>query len=282
MIKPSRLNISFILLLLSICDLLSAQTSFRHINWEKEKIAPGLTWKYSHARFDDSVMQNINILIVRLTKRELSIHYNPRKNMPVSSQAEEVKAIAAVNGGFFNILSNGSTTYIRTAGVILDPDTVSKWTKNWNMTGALLITQTGKVFIESAKLNAWYDMHVEFPDVLVSGPLLLSDRKSQELSDTPLVTNKHPRTAIGKRGRNKIIIVTVDGRTPQSSGLTLSELTHLMKSFHCKDALNLDGGGSTTMWISGKPFNGIVNMPSDNKKFDHEGERAVSDIIVIK
>jgi hypothetical protein len=36
------------------------------------------------------------------------------------------------------------------------------------------------------------------------------------------------------------------------------------------------------MWISGKPFNGIVNMPCDNGKFDHEGERASSDIIVIR
>jgi len=45
--------------------------------------------------------------------------------------------------------------------------------------------------------------------------------------------------------------------------------------------VTLDGGGSTTMWIQGKPFKGVVNMPCDNKKFDHEGERAVSDIIVI-
>jgi hypothetical protein len=36
------------------------------------------------------------------------------------------------------------------------------------------------------------------------------------------------------------------------------------------------------MWVSGKPFNGVVNMPCDNKKFDHEGERKVSDIFIIK
>jgi exopolysaccharide biosynthesis protein len=64
--------------------------------------------------------------------------------------------------------------------------------------------------------------------------------------------------------------------------MTLNELADLMLVLHCKDAVNLDGGGSTTMCISGKPFNGIVNMPCDNKKFDHEGERAVSDIIIIK
>ena len=60
--------------------------------------------------------------------------------------------------------------------------------------------------------------------------------------------------------------------------MTLNEVAELMQLLRCKDAVNLDGGGSTTMWISGKPFNGVVNMPRDNKKFDHEGERAVSDI----
>jgi exopolysaccharide biosynthesis protein len=51
---------------------------------------------------------------------------------------------------------------------------------------------------------------------------------------------------------------------------------------HCRDAVNLDGGGSTTMWINGKPFSGVVNMPCDNKTFDHSGERSVSDILIIK
>ena len=64
--------------------------------------------------------------------------------------------------------------------------------------------------------------------------------------------------------------------------MTLDELTDLLLDNHCKDAVNLDGGGSTTMWISGKPFNGVVNMPCDNKIFDHEGERAVSDILIIR
>jgi exopolysaccharide biosynthesis protein len=64
--------------------------------------------------------------------------------------------------------------------------------------------------------------------------------------------------------------------------MTLVRLTDLMISLKCTDAVNLDGGGSTTMWIRGKPFGGVVNMPSDNKKFDHEGEKNVADILVIR
>ena len=70
--------------------------------------------------------------------------------------------------------------------------------------------------------------------------------------------------------------------TNEAAGMTMDELADLMKLLRCRDAVNLDGGGSTTMWIRGKPFNGIVNMPCDNRKFDHEGERSLSDILIIR
>jgi exopolysaccharide biosynthesis protein len=46
--------------------------------------------------------------------------------------------------------------------------------------------------------------------------------------------------------------------------------------------MNLDGGGSTTMYIKKQSDNGVVNYPSDNKQFDHYGERKVANIIYIK
>jgi exopolysaccharide biosynthesis protein len=79
-----------------------------------------------------------------------------------------------------------------------------------------------------------------------------------------------------------VILLTLDGRTAEASGMTLVQLADLMLLLKCTDAVNLDGGGSTTMFIKGKPYNGVVNMPCDNKIFDHAGERAVSDIIIIK
>jgi exopolysaccharide biosynthesis protein len=78
---------------------------------------------------------------------------------------------------------------------------------------------------------------------------------------------------------NDIILLTVDGRTTESQGVSLPELSFLMQNLNCKDAINLDGGGSTTMYIRDK---GVVNMPCDNKKFDHEGERRVSNILFIE
>lgn len=73
---------------------------------------------------------------------------------------------------------------------------------------------------------------------------------------------RHPRTAIGFNDQ-EIIVMTVDGRRAGwSRGMTLFELGDLMQSAGCKKALNLDGGGSTTMWVRGK----IRNKPSDGKE----------------
>lgn len=272
-----------LLVLVIIAAEITGQTDgYNKIRWEKEKIAPGLVWKSSHTILYDSVPQNINILFVNLKKRNIFINYDPQKNIPVSKQASEAHAIAAVNGGFFNIKYGGSTTYVRTNGRIVNTDTAIKWSRNSNMTGSLLIIDGKKLFIERSKANTWYDNHPDYDDILVTGPLLVEKYNMIKLPETPLVTNRHPRTAIGIRNNRKVLLITLDGRTREAAGMTLNELAAFMASLKCRDAVNLDGGGSTTMWIDGKAFNGVVNMPCDNKKFDHLGERAVSNILIIR
>lgn len=257
-------------------------TGFNKINWDRERIAPGLIWKSAHTVLNDSVPQNLNILTVNTRRRTIALYYESGKNSVLSKQAANYGAVAAVNGGFFNIRDGGSVSYIRTGGLIKDSDTSKKWIRNSNMNGSFLVDKFGNVFIEEAHTNSWYDAHPEYVEVLVTGPLLLSGKERMQLPLTPLVVNKHPRTVVGKKSKHKIVIVTIDGRTEQAAGFTINEVTELMQLLRCKDAVNFDGGGSTAMWISGKPFNGVVNMPCDNKKFDHEGERAVSDILVIR
>lgn len=83
------------------------------------------------------------------------------------------------------------------------------------------------------------------------------------------VAARQPRTLAGVRANGRILLVTVDGRRPGwSAGATLPEAARLMRSLGARDALNLDGGGSTTMTVRGV----VVNRPSDRS-----GERPVSD-----
>jgi len=261
----------------------SAQTeSFKRIRWERERLAPGLVWKSAHTLIDDSVPQNINYLSVNMKKRDISLLYSPEKNVRTSELAAGADAIAAVNAGFFNVKLGGSVTYIRSGGKIVDQDTSARWRRNQNMNGALLIDRKGTLLIGRAMPNHWYDSRQEYNDVLVTGCLLLLDGTQVKMPESSLVINRHPRTVAGLRSRNRAILLTLDGRADQARGMTLPEITGLMLYLRCTDAVNLDGGGSTTMWIEGKPFNGVVNKPSDNKKFDNEGERAVSNILIVK
>ncbi|MCB9059395.1 MAG: phosphodiester glycosidase family protein [Calditrichae bacterium] len=84
---------------------------------------------------------------------------------------------------------------------------------------------------------------------------------------------RHPRTAVGfNKEKSKLFLMTVDGRQPASAGMTLEELGDYMTGLGCWQALNFDGGGSTTMVIDGK----VVNVPSDPT-----GERAVATALMI-
>jgi hypothetical protein len=96
------------------------------------------------------------------------------------------------------------------------------------------------------------------------GPRLVRDgqisveSKAERFSDL-FASRRHPRTGAGLRG-DTLVMVTVDGRQPgYSDGMTLREFAQLFIDLGCKEALNLDGGGSTTMVVR----NRIVNSPSD-------------------
>lgn len=85
---------------------------------------------------------------------------------------------------------------------------------------------------------------------------------------------RHPRTGIGiSKDKKKLFLVVVDGRQPNLSiGMNLKEFAELFIKLGCYNSLNLDGGGSSTMWLKGA----VVNSPSDAT-----GERPISDAILI-
>ena len=116
--------------------------------------------------------------------------------------------------------------------------------------------------------------------VLTSGPLLLFEGERIRQAEEKFNTNRHPRTAIGLTKKNHLIAVVVDGRSPEAYGMTIDELATLMESLGCRNAMNLDGGGSSTAWVKGQPSGGVVNYPSDNKRFDHDGERSVANCVL--
>lgn len=119
------------------------------------------------------------------------------------------------------------------------------------------------------------------PRVLVGGwPRLLQD--GVDVSGDAAFTEgtisrnaemKHPRSAVGfSRDSSTLILLTVDGRSENSGGMTLRELAAHMRALGAWNAMNLDGGGSTTMVIDGV----LANKPSDAS-----GERTVGNALLV-
>ena len=96
---------------------------------------------------------------------------------------------------------------------------------------------------------------------------------------------RHPRTAVALTEDNHFIMVAVDGRRPNvSEGMSARELTRFIeKNFHPRYALNMDGGGSTTMCVRGlgEPDTHVVNNPSSNKPNERGVERKLVSFFAI-
>ncbi len=106
------------------------------------------------------------------------------------------------------------------------------------------------------------------PRLLAAGKYVGGEGFSPGLSD-----RRHPRTAMGVLGDGRVILFVVDGRQPYHSlGMTLPELAEALRQLGVVDAMNLDGGGSTTMVVAGR----LINFPSDET-----GERLVPDALLV-
>jgi hypothetical protein len=111
------------------------------------------------------------------------------------------------------------------------------------------------------------------PQIIDKGKDISPASTKLEGGGDKFVTTRHPRTAVGfNKDKTRLYFVVVDGRQQTSVGMSLPELSDFMLSIGCFEALNLDGGGSTTMVLENK----IVNRPSDLI-----GERTVGNAVLL-
>lgn len=203
------------------------------------------------------------------------------KMRETSRMASEQGAIAAINGSYFDMKRGNSVCFLKVDRQVVDTTTLGEFARR--VTGAVSIRK-GKMKIISWNRQIEKQYKGKKGIVLASGPLMLKDGRycDWSLCEKDFIRTKHPRSAVALTKDGKILFITVDGRFPKhAGGVSIPELAHLIRILGGKDAINLDGGGSTTLWLSGAPDNGIVNYPCDNKRFDHRGERTVPNILYI-
>ena len=241
--------------------------------WEIHKVSDAIIYKYHHFNnlFDSN--QSITILDVNLNKNvKIDIPYVTSGFIKTSEAAINTNTTAAINGSYFNTSTGGSTVFFKKNDEIIKdaPEGFTTYREN----AGLALDASGKASILKKPTDGWQIVNVN--SLLTSGPLLIYDGKVIEQVDAKFNTNRHPRTAVGVTEKNHLIAVIVDGRSSEAHGMSTEELAVLMQTLGCTDAMNLDGGGSSTAWVKNR---GVVNYPSDNKKFDHEGERGVATVI---
>jgi exopolysaccharide biosynthesis protein len=110
-----------------------------------------------------------------------------------------------------------------------------------------------------ANLDWWLEGR---PQMAITGNKFLVRNGVIEVVDD---REMHPRTAVGiDEATGEVLVLAVDGRQPDSRGMTMVELANAMVDLGAAEALNLDGGGSTTM-VAKRPdgVRRVVNSPSD-------------------
>ncbi len=180
---------------------------------------------------------------------------------------------AAVNGGYFLPFAGGSPG---------GDDYIPQPGQGTDVSGAAI--HEGRVVspVEpdldrrvNAVLCIWREAEVSIADgqvcgpgvreAMAAGPRLLREgrRLSYEAFDAAYGAARHPRTAVGLDARHRLAwLVTVDGRQPGfSEGASLEELTDILVSLGATDAINLDGGGSTTMVVESASGPAVLNRP---------------------
>lgn len=191
------------------------------------------------------------------------------RGMEASEFAEAYDVDIAVNGGFYDVANHDPI------GLTMGEGALWEDSRDYEKYGYVAFGEGNRVEISTPA--EVLDKPKPWMEHIVSGtPLLVEDGEIAVEHGGNNLARKHPRTAIGldEEGRT-LILAVVDGRWPgQSHGMSLTELADLMKDLGANRALNLDGGGSTTLYI--RNADGVVNRPSGGS------ERAVSNLLGVR
>lgn len=230
-------------------------------------------------------------------------------NSTASKVFKGTGALACINCGY-----EKAALYLKVNGSVISSisaDTIGDTgVPQWKSEAALYMDNVRDVRIEftgkGMNLAEWRAIYrtraQKETNMITSAPMLIDDYEPVGLdfcnlhpqatsgpncSENPWnhqASTSNPRTAIAKTHDNHVLFIVVDGRRNISRGISAAELTtFLVNNFNPQYALNLDGGGSSTMCVAGQgdPDTHVVNYPTDSDKVnsrpgagDHTGERS--------
>jgi len=185
---------------------------------------------------------------------------------------EYARSTLTTQEGVELVLIKGRIIGIHKVDTLIPPDgvVVSAGGEKAEQLAGIKLAQTVK--LDYQVLAPWNDIQ----HAVCGGPRLMTDghidiNGRTEKFDPSIQNGRHPRTAVALTATGELLFIVVDGRSKRSAGMTLAELASYVKKLGGLRAINLDGGGSSSMFIRDR----IVNRPSDGK------ERPISNGILI-
>ncbi len=214
-------------------------------DWRVSRMADGLELKTFH--FDQELLfgskQYISIIEVDFAELspELKLDVLAIDGLDLTSAvASQTGALAAINGSFFNVRPPyNSVDYVRVDGQLVAPNKPHDSGRVSTQNGSIVIDGRRVSIVEPADPINSEDL-IKGEDILTSGPLLKLKGKDQVIRDESHFYGRHPRTAIAITTDGVVLLITVDGRSDESAGMTIMELQSLVSWLGAKDALNLD------------------------------------------
>lgn len=257
--------------------------NFINAAWQTEKVA--CKSKLVKHHFDEKNLfganQNISYVIV---KRRV---FAPRFHMAAANKklrttadfAESHRARAAINGNFFDVKNGGAVDYTRVNGTVVNENRLPAADKPAFHQKAAVVISKGRLSIKKGNGSSTWEQELPQKNIMLNGPLLFLNNQFEKLDSGSFNITRHPRTCVGIKPNGDVIMLVADGRNENAAGMNIFELAKIMRWLGCESAINFDGGGSSTLFVKKK---GVINYPSDNKKWDHEGQRRVANILYIK
>jgi exopolysaccharide biosynthesis protein len=253
--------------------------AFVNADWKITELERGAEAMYASIPMFNSV-QSICVIKypARKFRTEILAREGEKADIP-SRIGKEVGAAFVLNAGYFDMKNLTSAVYFRVGDEIYGQTHPSEASR---VDGVIAFKDKKgrKVLIAKSDTTQYDEVAGKCHTVLATGPTLII---KDEIVASPYIENsfysgRHPRTAFGTDRNGNIYMVVIDGRFPgQADGATIWETARICKLLGMTDASNLDGGGSSAIWNS---KDGVISHPSDNKKFNHKGERKIPNMIV--
>ncbi|MGH9456302.1 MAG: phosphodiester glycosidase family protein [Thermoanaerobaculia bacterium] len=236
----------------TLLALLVASTAFAQ--WES--VGPGVDYREFR---EGTLHAHVARIDLRDDRIRLIASSESEKGMRTSDWAEQKETIVAINADYFD--ENHDPV-----GLAFGPCGIWDGTSDTRREG---VVAAGLARVEIREQADVMNPIPEWVEQAVSGwPLIIADCQPFSSSRLPgsdgFTRSPHPRTAVGVSGDGRYLyFVAADGRREGVPGLTLAELADFMyEELDVCRALNLDGGGSTTMVIGDR----IMNRPSDGQE----------------